>query len=388
MQSSEETILCPNCDQNIEASKYFLHERMCSLNVKKCPTCNKPFNVDELNEHIKLEHSYVICDLCNIKFPNSIMEEHKKNCLCRLVPCKYCELNVLFKELEEHEDICGSTTQECSKCGLYIEKKNLAKHICLNKETEFLNENIKIDYGEDEKLEKKKIKYGLKKNSYNQKKVMINIDADKNMKEENKLKANEIFRNDDNLDFQNTKKKNKTKKNKKKQNNINIDSNEIMDNIDIDMNMIYTPEEIQNQINAFNKFENMNKINNNNININNKQKKKKKKNKKFKEINLEESGKQDEIKNKKGKKIKIPHGGGKNNKNINKDEEEDNKYFDEDEYYTGKKNINLHNLKWDIPSDKYKNYNNIPNNYYDYGLDYNLEDNLLEEAIQRSLKEQ
>ena len=207
MSSSEETILCPNCDQNIEKAKYFLHERMCSLNVKKCPKCNKPFNNDDLNEHIKSEHTYIVCDLCNIKFPNSIIEEHKINCSCRLVPCKYCELNVMFKELEEHENICGSTTEKCLKCGLYIEKKNIAKHICLDKETEFLNENLKISNNEDEKKEKKKIKRGLEKNSYKKNKVFIDFtDSNKNTK---KIKENEIKDNFNDFNFIESKKKSK-----------------------------------------------------------------------------------------------------------------------------------------------------------------------------------
>jgi len=175
--SQENFTLCPNCDQNIESSKYFLHERMCFLNVKKCPKCNKPYNIDDLNDHIQSAHSYTICDLCNIKIPNSEIEEHKNNCLCQLTPCKYCQLNVILKELEEHENICGSTTEKCSKCGLYIEKRNYTNHVCLNKEIEYFNENIIIDNEEEIKKEKKKIKHGLEKNSFKQNKILIEIDG-------------------------------------------------------------------------------------------------------------------------------------------------------------------------------------------------------------------
>ena len=189
MLSQDQTTLCPNCDQEIENAKYFLHERMCSLNVKKCPKCNKPFNIDDLNEHIKLVHSYIICDLCNNKFLNCEIEEHKKNCVYRLVPCRYCELSVLLKELEEHENVCGSTTQKCPTCGLYIEKKKFENHLCLNKETEYLNENIKINNEEEEKKLKKKIKHGLEKNYIKTNNVHININ-DKNKIEEKNKKYN------------------------------------------------------------------------------------------------------------------------------------------------------------------------------------------------------
>ena len=380
MSSSEETILCPNCDQNIEKAKFFLHERMCSLNVKKCPKCNKPFNNDDLNEHIKSEHTYIVCDLCNIKFPNSIIEEHKINCSCRLVPCKYCELNVMFKELEEHENICGSTTEKCLKCGLYIEKKNIAKHICLDKETEFLNENLKISNNEDEKKEKKKIKRGLEKNSYKKNKVFIDFtDSNKNTK---KIKENEIKDNFNDFNFIESKKK--SKKNKKKSSNINnFEINKIEDNMDIEMDMMFSPEEIQNQINALNNYEKMNE--NNNINNNNDKPKNKKKNKKKdKEYNFEEFEKLNEKQKKKGKKSKQV--GGKNFKNKISKNDEDDKFIGEDEYYTGKKNMNLHNIKCDIPPNEYKNYNNVINNY-NYGFDYNLEDNMIQEAIKRSLED-
>ena len=367
MLSHEQFTLCPNCCQEIESSKYFLHERMCSLNVQKCPNCNKPFNLDDLNDHIKYEHTFIICDLCNIKLPNSEIEVHKQKCLCQLVPCNYCELNVLLKELEEHEEICGATTEKCLKCGLYIEKKNYAKHICLNKEIEFLNENIKIDDKEEEKIEKKKIKNGLKKNTYKMNKIEVNI-GDKNKNEKykqiNKSKKIEGLYNIKENKKNNGAKQKKIKKDKSEF-DINYNDNRIID-------MIYnSPQELQNQINAINKFEKMNNINEiNNNNIKHK-KKNKNKNKQYK-VEKDELKMENEIKNKKGKKLKIH----KNSKN-----EDDNKYFEEEEYFPGNKNINLHNIKWDIPSDKYKNYNNVGN------YDYNLEDNLIKEAIKLSLIE-
>ena len=158
MTSDNAKTFCQNCSQYIETSKYFLHERMCSLNVKKCSKCGKVFNIDDLDEHMKSEHSFTICDLCGLKFTNNEIINHKTNCDYRLVPCKFCELNVIFLELEEHENTCGSTTQKCEKCGLFIEKKNFKNHICQKKESEYLSEQIKIDKVEDDKKEKTKIK--------------------------------------------------------------------------------------------------------------------------------------------------------------------------------------------------------------------------------------
>jgi hypothetical protein len=381
MLTEDQTTLCPNCDQNIENSKYFLHERMCSLNVKKCPKCNTPFNIDDLSDHIKQVHSYIICDLCNNKFPNGEIEEHKRNCLYQLVPCRYCELNVLLKELEEHENVCGSTTKKCPKCGLYIEIKKYDNHLCLNKESEYYNENIIINKKEDEKIEKKKIK--LENNYYKKNKVFNkndeNTKKNKNIIKNEKLEKNELNDNKDN------KKKFGQKKGKNKKAKINNDNKEINED-DLDLNMFYTPEELQDQVNALNTFEEINNKNNENIIINDDKQKKKKKKKKWKDLDEKESEKQAEIKTKKGKKIKNANFGGKkvNNNKLDK-KKEDDKYYDEDEYVTVKKNNDLHNIKWDIPPEKFKNYNKVDD--INYGFEYNLEENMLQEAIKRSLME-
>ena len=126
--TESETIYCSNCCQRVEKSKFFLHERMCIVNVKKCPECNQPFTIEDIEEHIKNEHSEVTCDLCKRKFNIKEIENHKNNCDCRMVPCKYCELEFLYKELKEHQITCGSKTEQCPRCGQYIQKKDYNFH--------------------------------------------------------------------------------------------------------------------------------------------------------------------------------------------------------------------------------------------------------------------
>ena len=330
MISSEKKTFCQNCSQYIESSKYILHERMCSINVKRCPKCNKPLNLDDLDEHIKLEHSFIICDLCGSKFIKKEIENHKKNCDYRLIPCKFCELNVIFQELEEHESICGSTTKKCERCGVFIEKKNFNHHICERKENEYLSEHIKIDKIEEDKKEKKKIK--------------------KN-------------------------KKNKKQLTKKEEEQINNLGNNLED---LDLNMIYSSHEIQDQIKALKKFEKKKNDENIDKKLEDKKEKKKKKKKKEKEEEKEEDNKINN-KNRKGKKNKITQN--KNNKNYKDDSE------DEDDYYTTKKKINLHNIKFDIPPEEYENYNK-GKNVYNYELnDFILEENMILEAMKQSLIE-
>ena len=120
---------CPNCCKNISAATFFLHERMCSINVKKCPKCNKPFTVDDLQDHIQEAHTEVECEYCKKKFSKGEIENHKKRCDSKLVVCSFCELNVLLGELKEHQKACGAITEPCVKCNRYIQRKDMDKHL-------------------------------------------------------------------------------------------------------------------------------------------------------------------------------------------------------------------------------------------------------------------
>ena len=120
---------CSNCCKNINASTFFLHERMCSINVKKCPKCNKPFTIDDLEDHIQEVHSLVDCEYCKKKFPKNEIDNHQKKCDSKMVPCAYCELNILLGELKEHQKACGAITEPCVKCNRYIQRKNMEKHL-------------------------------------------------------------------------------------------------------------------------------------------------------------------------------------------------------------------------------------------------------------------
>ena len=120
---------CSNCCQNIESSKFFLHERMCSINVKKCPQCKKPFTVEDLEDHINEVHGETECEYCKKKYPNSDIEKHRNRCDCKMVPCCYCELQVLLGELKDHQKQCGAITEPCPVCNRYIQRKEMDDHI-------------------------------------------------------------------------------------------------------------------------------------------------------------------------------------------------------------------------------------------------------------------
>lgn len=120
---------CSNCCKNINAATFFLHERMCSINVKKCPKCRKPFTVDDLEDHIQEVHTEVECEYCKKKYVRSEIDKHKNTCDSKLVSCPFCELSVLLGELKEHQKACGAITEPCIKCKRYIQRKDMDKHL-------------------------------------------------------------------------------------------------------------------------------------------------------------------------------------------------------------------------------------------------------------------
>ena len=127
--AEKQTKYCSNCCQNIEYSKFFLHERMCSINVKKCPKCQKPIIVEDLEEHMEEAHGEEECEFCKKKYPKMEIEKHKNRCDCKMIKCIYCDLEVLLGEIKEHQINCGAITEPCPNCGRYIQKKDLDNHL-------------------------------------------------------------------------------------------------------------------------------------------------------------------------------------------------------------------------------------------------------------------
>ena len=189
---------CTNCDKEIETSKFFLHERYCSLNVRKCSICNEPVQKDEYEEHKILEHPKPKCTFCQLSFSNDELEEHIKNCSKKLYECQYCGLYMNKNELTEHEYQCGSKTIKCEFCGENVIKTTYDLHL------EYTCEKITKDLSSEQKNENK-----------------ISDIINKNKKEKNKKgkkdkiignkkrKRNNVENNDDNddLDEPKTKKK-------------------------------------------------------------------------------------------------------------------------------------------------------------------------------------
>jgi len=111
---------CLNCGKDIESFKMVLHERFCSLNVRKCSICEEPVQIDEYPEHKNQKHSEFNCERCGKTFPSTHYNSHLKTCSKKLIECQYCGLPMDQNELREHEYQCGSKTKQCEYCGMNV----------------------------------------------------------------------------------------------------------------------------------------------------------------------------------------------------------------------------------------------------------------------------
>jgi len=103
--SSPKKTKCSNCDKEIDSNKFFLHERFCEINVRKCSICKEPVQKDEYEEHKSVEHADPICAFCHKAFPNTEYDSHIKNCSKKLYECQYCGLFMNPSELKDYADL-------------------------------------------------------------------------------------------------------------------------------------------------------------------------------------------------------------------------------------------------------------------------------------------
>ena len=127
--SSPKKTKCSNCDKEIDSNKFFLHERFCEINVRKCSICKEPVQKDEYEEHKSVEHADPICAFCHKAFPNTEYDSHIKNCSKKLYECQYCGLFMNQNELKDHEYQCGSKTIKCEYYGENVTKTTYDLHL-------------------------------------------------------------------------------------------------------------------------------------------------------------------------------------------------------------------------------------------------------------------
>ena len=207
-------IICSNCGKDIESFKMILHERFCSLNVRKCSLCDEPIQIDEYEEHKIISHPDIKCTFCGKIFRNLEYNSHEKICTKKLIECKYCGLYMKEKELKEHEYNCGSKTINCEYCKKSVTKLEYDLHLeyaCeiklrLNKKINKINNENKTNNFSD-----------ITKNEKDEENVIKNIIyGDKNKIETNKVELKKKRNRDDTFyEEKNYKNKYNLKKKKK-----------------------------------------------------------------------------------------------------------------------------------------------------------------------------
>ena len=130
MSTTEETNpteVCENCGKDIESYKMFLHERYCKINIRKCPECKEPVQIDELEEHKMMKHQKQKCEKCGQMFLPPELKTHV--CTKKMVECQYCGLFMDKNELHDHEYLCGGKSTQCEYCGANIPVSEKELHL-------------------------------------------------------------------------------------------------------------------------------------------------------------------------------------------------------------------------------------------------------------------
>ncbi|KAM9259873.1 TRAF-type zinc finger domain-containing protein 1 isoform 2-T2 [Cariama cristata] len=105
-----ETRLCGNCQKDIPAANFIIHEIHCSRNIEVCRYCSESIPKSEMKNHIESEHVQASA------------------CPLRPALCQYCDVQLTFNKLQEHEIYCGARTETCGGCGRNIMVKDLKEH--------------------------------------------------------------------------------------------------------------------------------------------------------------------------------------------------------------------------------------------------------------------
>jgi len=87
-------------------------------NKKLCPECNRVYlntesHCPNCREWKAKEATFVICELCNCRYPpNKVASHLRNNCEYHSVPCVLCELNVLRRDMATHVRTSHSLEQQ------------------------------------------------------------------------------------------------------------------------------------------------------------------------------------------------------------------------------------------------------------------------------------
>ena len=134
MEEPIETKLCPICSQQIEVSKFRMHDIGCSRQNYKCKECGACVAKADKEDHEEEEHTKITCENCAFSAIKFKYGDHETKCPKKPQPCDFCDKTIPFHDKQDHYQLCGSKTEQCSKCEGYVKlmdkKDHLAKNIC------------------------------------------------------------------------------------------------------------------------------------------------------------------------------------------------------------------------------------------------------------------
>ena len=115
-----ETKHCPICSQDIDASKFRMHEMGCARQNYKCKTCGQCVAKADREEHEEDCLKEIVCEHCNVKVFNYELETHNRKCEMQPLDCQFCGKKIKITDFENHTSACGGKTSKCELCDEYV----------------------------------------------------------------------------------------------------------------------------------------------------------------------------------------------------------------------------------------------------------------------------
>ena len=100
VDAQAETKLCSNCDKQIEASKFRMHEIQCARLNYKCKVCGQVVAKSDKEEHEAEAHIMEKCQYCGFEALKQSFGEHEARCEMRPKPCEYCNEMLKFERFQ------------------------------------------------------------------------------------------------------------------------------------------------------------------------------------------------------------------------------------------------------------------------------------------------
>ena len=86
-----ETKKCSNCERDIEASKFRMHEIGCARMNYKCKECGEVVAKADKEEHDAEAHKPITCKYCSYSASKIVFGNHETHCEMQPQTCRYCE---------------------------------------------------------------------------------------------------------------------------------------------------------------------------------------------------------------------------------------------------------------------------------------------------------